>query len=84
MSLYGINDEDDEYDIVVGWDPPLQTYFARVEPPGDTEPEDVVFAIGRRAREVPTVVALKDALEGWATIPADVLEELYKDPDREA
>lgn len=33
MSLYGVNDEDDEYDIVVGWDPPLQTYFARVEPP---------------------------------------------------
>jgi hypothetical protein len=74
-----------EHTIVLGWDPPLSTYFAQVwkgEPGSpenipsdhpDYEPEPLLW-IGVTREEIPTVETLAKCLKPYATIPAELTE----------
>lgn len=70
--------------VIVGWDNPLQTFFATVEKPAtddsDEEDEDLtLFEIGMRPRQVATPQDLANHLKKWATITPDILEKLALD-----
>src|SRR5438105_4387074 len=76
-----------EHTIVLGWNPPLSTYFAQVwkgEPGSsenipsdhlDYEPEPL-FWIGVTREEIPTVETLAECLKPYATIPAELTATL--------
>ena len=81
-----------EHTIVLGWDPPLATYFAQVwkGDPGspenvrcdhpDLEPEPLL-CIGVRPEEIATVEALGESLKPYAEIPTELIGSLRGDRD---
>lgn len=80
MSRRPIDTPDDAaWDIVVGWDPPLQTYYGQVMPLGDISDDDLLLWVGRSPGELLTVPALDAALGAWATIDAELWNELERD-----
>lgn len=63
MSRYVIED-DGRREVVVGWDPPLGTFFAQVFAPQLSDDEwELIWAIGQSPREVTTTDELALALE---------------------
>ncbi|TWA81552.1 hypothetical protein FBY14_12444 [Azospirillum brasilense] len=68
---------------IVGWDNPLQTYFAQVErvmSDPDSEP-DFMLWIGCSASECLDTAQLADAIAPWASLPADIAEKLELERD---
>jgi hypothetical protein len=81
MSRYRIPADDPHYDVIVGWDDPLETYFTTVF---DTtvDADDAAACIlweGAALRALPTVEALQDRLCAYATIPPEVVVQLQQD-----
>ena len=72
-----------ETTCVVGWDNPLQTFFAQVErvTPDDDEPE-ILLWIGVTASECLHVAKLAEEVAPWATLPADIAATLEGERDR--
>jgi hypothetical protein len=70
--------------IVVGWDNPLQTFFAQVWPGHDEEAwgDEPELWAGCRVAEVPTVEALAELLKPCAELPAEVVTLLRRDCER--
>src|SRR5262245_44566308 len=70
MSRYRIAEAPNE--VVVGWDPPLQTYFLEVFKAalgGEEEEEDeILLWPGTRPGEIPTVAAIEDVLAAHAEL----------------
>jgi hypothetical protein len=66
---------------VVGYDPPLGTFFAQVIDP--TRPEDderhVPLWVGTDVKEIISVAALVTALHDWAVIPEPITTQLATD-----
>ncbi|MCI0389685.1 MAG: hypothetical protein MOB07_13115 [Acidobacteria bacterium] len=58
--------------VVVGWDPPLQTYFLQIIDPSKPEEEELVLLIGAAPCELPTVESLSAALESHAALASHV------------
>ena len=81
MSRYSIAADDPRYDVIVGWDDPLETYFATVFDPTVEEDDDVACVLwaGAALRAMPTVDALQDCLQAYATIPPAVRAQLHQD-----
>jgi hypothetical protein len=80
MSRYTISAQDPTLRVVVGWDNPLQTFFAQVFDPSIEEDDEAYrLWIGTALQEIPTVAALQAQLAGWATIPADIVDRLRRD-----
>lgn len=69
------------HEVVVGWDPPLRTFFAQVLDTAAEERGDAyeVLWIGARFREVldPAIVIVSVA--PFAAVPADLLGQLARD-----
>lgn len=81
MSRYTLSVED-EREIVVGWDPPLGTFFAQIFGPDDEDGEEnLVASIGQMPREVTTL----EEIDEWVVrttghaIPSGVCEMLDAD-----
>lgn len=76
---------DPELDIAVGWDPPMQTFFAQVRDPrieedGDADP--VIFWTGTQHFEHRGVQGLRvviDLLAPWAEVPEGLRRQLLDD-----
>ena len=80
MSRYEVPTRNEQYEVVVGWDPPLDTFFAHVfDHTHGHEDDDPVFEIGQRRGAVPTVSALGEALASYATLPLALQEQLGAD-----
>jgi hypothetical protein len=71
---------DPRYEVIVGWDPPLQSFFGQVLLT-TVEEEDAacVLWVGLEVQALTTVAALQDALQAYATLPADVVAQLEHD-----
>ena len=80
MSRYTIPAQDPRYEVIVGWDPPMQTYFGQVFLI-TTEEDDTacVLWVGLEVQALTTVAALQDALQAYATLPAAVVAQLEHD-----
>ena len=62
-----------QYTCVVGYDPPLGTFFAQVwDQTLPAAEEQVVLSVGTTLHEIPTVQALATDLHAYAVIAADV------------
>jgi len=80
MSRYEVPTRNEQYAVVVGWDPPLDTFFAQVfDHTHGREDDDPVFEIGQRRGEVPTVAALGEALAAYAILSAVLQDQLETD-----
>lgn len=57
------------YEVIVGWDPPCQTFFLEVFDATKSEDEDAVLLwLGTKVGEISTVVALEDTLTAHAEL----------------
>jgi hypothetical protein len=69
-----------QHTIILGWDDPLQTFFAQVWPGHSEEGwEEPEHWVGCNLEEVPTIVALADQLKPFAEIPAEIADSLRRD-----
>jgi hypothetical protein len=72
-----------EHTIVLGWDNPLQTFFAQVWPGHDDDAwEEPLLWVGCLAGELATIDALTGALEPFGEIPEDLVALLRQDYDQ--
>ena len=80
MSRYSIPAQHAALTIVVGWDNPLQTFFAQAfDPSVEDEAEADLLWIGTALQAIPTVAALQAQLAGWATLPAALVAQLTRE-----
>ena len=81
MSRYTIPAHAPHLTCVVGYDPPLGTFFAQVIDP--TQPEDderhVPLWVGTDVEEIVSVAALVTALSDWAVRPESITAQLAAD-----
>ena len=80
MSRYVIAPHEAHHQVIVGWDPPMQTLFGQVF--ATTVEEDdaaCVLWVGLEVQALTTVSALQDALQAYATLPAAVVAQLQHD-----
>ena len=55
-------------EVIVGWDPPLQTFFLQVCDSENDDEEEVVLWLGMTSGEIRSVVDLEAALETHAEL----------------
>lgn len=69
--------------FVVGWDPPLGTFFAQEEAPTVYEGEDVIWWIGYGMHEIPTLADFRHLLlvKKGIVIPKDIDDRLREDAE---
>ncbi len=80
MSRYHIIPRQPGLTCVVGWDPPLGTFFAQVRThPGAGIPPREVLWVGTDIAELGTLEALMQTLAPYATLPEDVRRSLEAD-----
>jgi hypothetical protein len=81
MSRYTIASHDPRYEVIVGWDPPMRTYFGQVFVTTIEEDDDAacVLWVGLEVQALTTVAALQDALQAYATLSAAVVAQLEHD-----
>jgi hypothetical protein len=81
MSRYDIPTRDPGLSAVVGWDNPLQSYFAQVLRPetADDGDDNVVLWVGAAPREVITVEDLARHLAPFVDLAPQVAEQLRAD-----
>ncbi len=86
MSRHSIPGRNADHDVVVGWDPPLQTYFAIVLDPTKDE-EDAAYNplwLGAdRFAEIDRVHDLQERLRPFADIEPAVMRQLIIDRNRD-
>jgi len=70
MSRYRLSVE--PLEIVVGWDPPLQTFFLQILDPAKDEEEEIIHWAGKRHGELSTVADLDRALGDHAALTSGV------------
>lgn len=70
-------------DVCVGWDDPLETFFAHVIRPGpedDLEIEDEnILLVGNQIGEIRSVDDLANIISKWADIPYYIKKSLLED-----
>ena len=80
MSRYTIAPHDPRYEVIVGWDPPMQTLFGQVFVTTIEEDDTAcVLWVGLEVQALTTVAALQEALQAYATLPAAVVAQLEHD-----
>ncbi|HEX3984483.1 MAG TPA: hypothetical protein VHX12_12370 [Acidisoma sp.] len=81
MSRYDIPTRDPGLSAVVGWDNPLQSYFAQVLRPetADDGDDNVILWVGAAPREVITVEDLARHLAPFVDLAPQVAEQLRAD-----
>jgi hypothetical protein len=86
MSRHEIPARDPAHKVIVGWDPPMQTFFAQVidrakEEAGDDD--DMVAWHGTSLRELYEVDQLHRKVARFADLTADMRSTLYGDKDED-
>jgi hypothetical protein len=74
--------QDSKYEVVVGYDRPLDSYFVQVvDERQSKELRDLVMIlwVGTSRQEIVTVERLADLVQEWAPIPEAILERLRRE-----
>ena len=80
MSRYDVQaKEPDKYTVIVGWDKPLQTYFAQVIRKDSDRDFDPALWKGINPREISSVADLQQALKDYVDIPTEMQNALRFD-----
>jgi hypothetical protein len=83
MSRHTIPARDSKHSVTVGWDPPLQTYFAHVKDWTRDEEDEMVLRVGGWFGEVQSVSALAVAILGYADLLPAMAQTLASDRQME-
>lgn len=81
MSNYNIPPRDAVHEVMVGWDPQMNTFFAHVidqTKDEDEEGRDVLW-IGCDPNEIHDVEVLRAKLQNYALLSEDILSTLYRE-----
>ena len=79
MSRYTRRARPPYYHCVVGWDPPLGTFFAQVyRRTRPQRPVALVHWLGTDLQELPTVEALTAAIAAYVSVPEDIQQQLTR------
>lgn len=81
MSRHEITPKEARYEVTVGWDRPLRTYFAQVrdlEVVGEGG-DDLVLWAGTWDRAIPDRSHLQSIIKRYAILSDDMLDTLLKD-----
>lgn len=81
MSRHLVRD-DEQYKVVVGWDPPLQTFFAQVHDLSKDEEERIILWLGTRPDELPTPNVVATTIAPWAQLPDELFIGLCWDKEQ--
>jgi hypothetical protein len=80
MSRHEFAGTDPKHRVVIGWDPPLQTYFGQVHnDAADDEEDAIVHWVGAGIPNLPTVDDLALAMVPWCTITPEMRAALDED-----
>ena len=80
MSRYEIPTTHPGMTCIVGWDPPLGTFFAQVyRRKRPQHPASLVHWIGTDLHEIPTVEAFTVAIAAYVTVPEEIQQQLARD-----
>lgn len=84
MSRYNLPSKNEKFKVVVGYDSPLQTFFAQVidiEKEKNDDEDYMIFQVGSDPKEplVRTVEELKNKIEDYASIPLYMEQNLKED-----
>jgi hypothetical protein len=82
MSRYNFKGNLPGLNIVVGWDKPLETYFAQVWSGPEPEKGTLRLWTGTMRSTLPTVESLITQIAPYGDIPPAVLAQLRDDPRR--
>jgi hypothetical protein len=68
-------------EVVVGWDPPLRTFFAQAwdRRLDEDDPAAELLWIGCSFGEIGDVEKVREAVAPWAQVPDAVIRSLYAD-----
>ncbi len=82
MSRHSIPAFDQRYNIVVGWDWPMRTYFAQVLDTDAIEREDRIRVwIGISFDEIQAPEVLRQPIAAYGTLTDDIIVRLHADRD---
>ena len=79
MSRHAVTSNNPALDIIVGWDPPLETFFAQVmrtDLTDDAHENHVVLWIGTANREIERAESLIGPLAPYGAVPPALVEML--------
>ncbi len=79
MSRHELTPKQDGFVVVVGWDSPLQTFFAQVLQEQGDDDDSILLWLGTATRECPTPDSLVAPLQPYAELGADMLARLRAD-----
>ncbi len=81
MSRHTLQDPDGRYEIVVGYDRPLQTYFGQVfDPVTDEDDEKTIFVCGWLIGEIRTLDELQERMAPYINnIPQAVRKQMEQE-----
>ena len=82
MTRYSVDPFSGRFEITIGWDRPLNTYFAQVhdlEVSDDDEGDPVVVWVGATHSEILTPEALQLHIASYGSIPDDIVQTLRAD-----
>jgi hypothetical protein len=73
--------QDEQYEVVVGWDRPLQTYFVQVFDVRRSEDDERPLELweGTEFQQIPSAYQLVELVRPWAEIPEATLDELEQE-----
>lgn len=91
MSRHEITASNPAHRIVIGWDPPMMTFFIQVidrkiedtEDESDDAPDKFVYWAGARPREIRAVEDLVRHARPYANIPHELRSALRGDKDED-
>lgn len=67
-------------EVIVGWDNPLQTFFAQVlDPDQPDDQNESLFWTGTRPAQITSIEALEEHLQPYAPLPDDVRHRLEQE-----
>jgi hypothetical protein len=80
MSRHMISSSSPRFEIIVGWDRPLNSYFAQVRDLKAVDEDDaLVVWVGASFSEIETPEALQPHISRYAIIPREILAVLRAD-----
>lgn len=79
MSRYVLQAKNPQFECVVGWDAPLETFFAQVLDPAAKEENEFIGWWGGSLREIENARELVALMKEYAEIPEEILSRLEKD-----
>ena len=78
MSQYIVR-EDQEFKVVIGWDPPLQTFFAQVHDLSKDEEEQIVLWEPSPPNRIGSPWDVKEKVQPWVELSSEDIRILGDD-----